>query len=204
MSNKLPVNQNRFFHAFYWIVEVCWYFNFLLIVVALYFLSRSLFGEADADFSALIRLNTPLSSIPVPGAAIEAQDATIRLRIPNNTWYIISAFVFFFLFEALVISALFNIRRVLRSLGRQSPFTSENIRRLRYTALFIGLLAPFNFLLSIVQAEIVNTYVPKAEQTFRMNWNVGLPYLVVAAVIYIMVDVFRYGMRLQQENEAFV
>jgi uncharacterized membrane protein len=126
------------------------------------------------------------------------------LFLPVNNLYRVLSFVFFFLFEFLVIAAIYNLRHVFRSLNRQSPFAGETIRRLRYIALFIGLLAPYNFLLSVVQAEVANAYIPAAERNFHMNWNFGLPYIAVAAIIYIMVDIFRYGMQLQQENEAFV
>ncbi len=184
-------------------MEFCWYANFALIALAVYFLCRTLFGEQEVDFSTLVRLNAPLSAMPVTGGAIEAQQATLKLRIPTSLFQQVTAFAFFFLFEFLIIGAIYNIRRVLR-IVQQSPFTGEAIRRLRYTALFIGLLAPYNFLLSVAQAEVVHAYVPQAEQAFRMTWNFGLPYIAVAAVIYIIVDVFRYGMQLQQENEAFV
>ncbi len=204
MYRTPPAHRNRIFHAFRWLVEACWYINFGLIAIGLYFLIKTMFGEPSADFSALVRLNAPLSSIPVPGATIEARDAMVHLHVPNNLFNQVTAFLFFFLFEILLISALYNIRRVLRSLLAHSPFSGETIYRLRLTALFIGLFAPYNLLLSITQSAIVQAQIPEAAQSFRINWNLGLPYIVVAVVIYLLVDVFRYGLQLQQENEAFV
>lgn len=204
MHHTPPVSRNRFFHAIRWIVNICWYLNFVLAAIGLFFLATSMFGGTKFNFSTIVRLNAPLSVIAVPGGEMETKDVQLKMLLPVNNLYRVYSFVFFFLFEFLVIAAIYNLRRVFRSLNRQSPFTGETIRRLRYTALFIGLLAPYNFLLSVLQAEVANAYIPAAQRNFHMNWNFGLPYIAVAAIIYIMVDIFRYGMQLQQENEAFV
>ncbi|WP_341836481.1 DUF2975 domain-containing protein [Chitinophaga pollutisoli] len=204
MPGNNPSLNGRIFHTFRWLVEIAWYTNFALIAIAITILSLVMFFDTDTHFSAMVDLTTPLSSIPATGATLEAKAAIIHMRVPINTFQQISAFFFLFLFEFIVIAVLFNLRKVLRSIKRQSPFTNEAIRRLRYTALFIALLAPYNLLLSILRGEIIHAYAPQAEHAFRMHWNIGLPYIIVAAVIYILVDVFRYGMRLQKENEAFV
>lgn len=204
MNTSHPVSRNRFFHAFRWLVNAAWYANFVLAAVGLYYLCRTMFGEPTFNFSALVHLSGPLSAVAVPGGVVEPLQAQLKLDLPVNGFHQASAFVFFFLFEFLVMGALYNLRRLMRSLHAGNPFTGEAIRRLRFTALFIGLLAPYNLLLSVLQAEIAYAYVPAAARTFQMNWNFGLPYIAVAAVIIIVVDVFRYGMQLQQENEAFV
>jgi Protein of unknown function (DUF2975) len=106
----------------------------------------------------------------------------------------------------LVIVILYQFMRIFRNLDRGLIFREENIRRIRYIALAVPAVAIANFAASRLLAGItytaeghtITTAAPAAQFEFILFSG------LLALVILALVEIFRNGAQLQQEQDLTI
>jgi hypothetical protein len=102
----------------------------------------------------------------------------------------------------LLIAGLWLLRNILRSVREGDPFTAANVRRLR----IIGLL----FLVGGPVAEIVASAFDQALATsaglhgFGMGISIPGPGPIAGIGVFVLAEVFAYGVRLRDEAEGTI
>ena len=104
------------------------------------------------------------------------------------------------------IIVLYQFMRIFRNLDRGLVFREDNIRRIRYIALAIPAIPIANFAASrllagityTVEGHTITTAVPVAQFEFILFSS------LLALVIFALVEIFRSGAQLQQEQELTI
>lgn len=112
-----------------------------------------------------------------------------------------AAYFFLISLEILIMTIIYQLRKLFESIKQDAPFKYDNIRRLRITALCFASLTVLNILQGISTSILLRSHVKDYGQ---MVWSESFIGLILGAVIYIMADIFRYGFELQKENGEFV
>lgn len=108
---------------------------------------------------------------------------------------IIIALILSFIFLGVVTYALYMVKALMKSLRKcETPFSEEVIKNMtrfgNSLICFVGLKILFSGFWSTLT-------VPG----FRYNLNIDLSSILLVAVIYILITVFKYGAGLQQESD---
>ncbi|MEO6848972.1 MAG: DUF2975 domain-containing protein [Mucilaginibacter sp.] len=163
-----------------------------------------------SDFSTTVKYSANIPAVNMealtPNAihiTLQADQYLLKLKL-KTTWKNVAISYFFFIaFEILVMTIIYQLRKFFDTIKQKTPFTYENIHRLKITALCFALFTALNVLLGISTAMTLNEQVKNAN-AIHIVWSENFTGLILGAVIYIIADVFRYGSSLQKENGEFV
>jgi hypothetical protein len=192
------------------LLSIFWYGNMVLAVFAFCVLTWKISTDHYTEFSnpvkyPLITKSTPLTAITpdVTNITLTPDQATVKLHLVNNFSHVTLAYFFLFAFEALVMSILYQLRKFFNTINHGTPFTYENVRRLKLTALCFALTTVLGVLLGISTAVILKTNV-KEMNLMNMVWEQSFTGLILGAMLYILADIFKYGFELKKEIGEFV
>ncbi|MBP9187224.1 MAG: DUF2975 domain-containing protein [Bacteroidia bacterium] len=94
---------------------------------------------------------------------------------------------------------------LFRSLKNEVVFARSNIVKIRLVALVIGLSPLIQLIKNILFAEILSNQVKLTDKHVAYHYDYslfsGLFYMVL---IFVLVEVFNYGMKLKQENDLTI
>jgi hypothetical protein len=196
-------------------LDVAWYISLVTSVLTLVkFISQACRGPWHELFIP-VRLSTTLEryypAISIHGSDVSVQAERGVVMISNqNPLMELPQIIFTILISLLTIGILYNFRKVFGTIYRKEPFLDKNIRRLKISALYIALFFVLDLIYKLVYYLILKNYnylVLKSYhriERFHMPWAFSKGYLEVAAIVYIMAEILRYGLELKRENEEFV
>ncbi|MBK0378815.1 DUF2975 domain-containing protein [Mucilaginibacter segetis] len=192
------------------LLNVIWYVNIILAIIAFSMLTWKVCTSDFTEFSHPVKYPLEAETIKLESLTpysdnitLQPDQAILRMHLQNTFWNITTAYFFFFAFETLVMCIIYQLRKFFETIKQSMPFTYDNVRRLKITALCFASFTVLNILLGISIAIILKTSV-KDMNMMNMVWEQSFTGLILGAVIYIMADVFKYGFELQKENGEFV
>ena len=189
-------------------LDVVWYLSFVSIVFATVFLitkkdSPNAYFSIDVKYSGELKQSytsyyetiTSVEFLPTYG------QLAMKGKLPLSNMVLI--YIYLLTMLALYFFFLFNMRKLFTGFLRQSPFCMENVKRMRILSYCFVV---FNLLLLawerhfIYQAANVSSFSPLHSESFPGDYK----YILIALVIYVFADVFKYGVQIQEENNKFV
>ena len=191
-------------------LKFLWFANNVLLTIGLVVLTIAFASEKYIDFAARVQHKhdapvTALQSVTdfVQSITVQEKEAMIKMKVHVTPLLVVESYLLLAIFEVLLITILWNLRKVFASLKDQ-PFQLENVRRLKLTALCIALFTPFDVLFGWLNYMLFSHQVQGFNDHYMLVWTDSLSGIFVGAVLYIMADVFRYGFQLKKETEEFV
>ncbi len=108
----------------------------------------------------------------------------------------------FVLNQLLVIAILYNLRKIFRMFYHHQPFDYKNVTSIKIIALYLSLI----WIKDIIFNLITYSYYLKYELAYKFGWrwDFKIRGIVIAAIVYIVAEIFKYGFELKRENEEFV
>jgi hypothetical protein len=192
------------------ILNIFWYFNIALALFAFCVLTWKISTSNFTEFSNPVKYPLNPTSINlqsltpyVDHITLHPDQATIKMNLKNTFSHVATAYFFLIAFEVLVMSIIYQLRKFFDTIKHNMPFTYDNVRRLKITAMCFALFTVLNILLGISTAVVLKTSV-KDMNLMNLVWEQSFNGLILGAVIYIMADVFKYGFDLQKEIGEFV
>lgn len=191
-------------------LDVAWYGNFLLAALALAFLIYEFSSEEYTRMGLQVRIPTQkLNEITsstnlVKDISLATREGELTLLMKNTFWHSAVALFFFGLIEFFVFIIIFELRRLFSRLSKGHVFTYDNVVVLRRLAMIIALIWPLGFLIQLVQRVVIQFSVPRSYRLSVTESAFDYKILLVAAILYIIAEVFNHGLELKKENEEFV
>ena len=189
-------------------LDVVWYLSFVSIIFAIVFMitkrndpnlshviSVKQSGNPSQFYDSRCESITSVEFQPTHGKLLIK--GTIPL-FPGIWQYIHSTALL-----ALYFVFLFNLRKLFTSFKRLSPFCMENVKRIRMLSYCFVV---FHFLKLLWEKRIIyhliglTTYPALHTTSIPGDWT----YIIIAIIIYVLADVFKYGYQIQEENNKFV
>ncbi len=190
-------------------LKIAWIFNIILIAFVFGLLSFVFVVDEDHHFDLKVkdRQSTQTEVIPsvtgiIREAVVHPDQYLLKMKVENTLPMFVLAFSYFALFELLLMVILYQLRKMFESFSHDTPFSLANVRRLKTTSLCFALCLPFDALLLGTNYLILKQH--GLGDRFMLVGELNYTWLIIAAVIYIMADIFRYGFEIQQENKEFV
>ena len=188
-------------------LDVVWYLSFVVIILVIAFsitkrndpnvsfgVDVKYFGELKESYTSAYESITSSEFIPTRGTLSLKGELPLHIKV--------LACIFEFFVMSLFLTFLFYLRKIFSSFMRQSPFCMENVKRMRilsYCFVVFHLLLLANKWLFIPQIKAVASY-----NYYSTSIPGDFTYILIAIIIYIFADVFKYGVQLQEENNKFV
>ena len=203
----------RVIHLVKWSLNIIWYLNFLLIVVALYFLSNEYIVQDTYYFNEKITINMHkalaeqepiLGSEATSNIRLFKNRGRIMMNVNNSVSNTIVSMASLLLLEGIIIGVLFHLRKLFSSFQKESIFSVDNIRHFKIIALYIALYSPLNWGVHLYRDWILTENVNHYNYLFALDWIPDFVGLLVGAVIFAIAKIFKLGFELEQENKAFV
>jgi len=196
-------------------LAIVWYSCLLSSAFLLFTFAKHACTSAYHEFTIPVYLSSTLEryypEIIVRGSNVSVHANSGIVVISNqNPLMEVPQIIFTLLRSLLTIGILYNLRKVFGTIYRQEPFQYKNIRRLKVTALYISLFFVLDLIWTATNYLVLKNYnylVLKSYhriEKFHTSWHFSKGYLEVAAIIYIMAEIFNYGLELKRENEEFV
>ena len=190
-------------------LDVVWYLSFAFVIVAVVFIIGKLndppsnfainveyCGQLKESYTSTYEDITSVEFHPTYGKFVISGGGFL---FPKTVWIYIYSLIMF----ALYFVVLFYLRKIFTSVLRQSPFCMENVKRIRMIAYCFVV---FNLLLlnwkwyCIPQITQLSSYPTYLSHNFPSDYT----YILIAIVIYILADIFKYGVQIQEENNKFI
>ncbi|MEN0053474.1 MAG: DUF2975 domain-containing protein [Mucilaginibacter sp.] len=201
-------NSKWLLNTFKVILSILWYANIVLIVIAFSMLTWKFITSNTIDLSIPVKYPLKAEIIKLAPVApnigpitFKSDQGLLNMKVKNTVGQMAMAYFFLISLEILVMTILYQLRKLLESIKQNLPFKYDNVRRLRITALCFASLTPLNILQGLSTSMLLRAYVKDYGQ---MVWSESFIGLILGIVIYIMADIFKYGFELQKENGEFV
>jgi hypothetical protein len=192
------------------VLDVAWYLNFVLIAIAIYFLGREFATNEYIESSAMVRIprvavldSVPLISNNVKTAELTTNVGSLTFQVRNDWFQKITAFFFLFAIEAFIVSIIYYLRKLFRNFKSDLLFNYDNVRSLRILAMLVALIYVGKAVLYFVVSYTVNSNFSSTNK-FTVDYSSDGKELLIAAILYIVAGIFKYGLELKRENEEFV
>lgn len=100
------------------------------------------------------------------------------------------------------------ILKLLKSFRNgRTPFAEENVKRLKWVALLLSILAALQFITDAISSATINVVQPPnaqgiavAQQTVSFHYA-SLVMLILGLIVYCVALAFQYGTELQQQSD---
>ena len=127
------------------------------------------------------------------GLNIKAKTNEITISMKKITIFLVATFVYLLV----VTIALYKIKSLMKSLKTaETPFTPEIIKKMTTFA---------NTLIAVVLARTIHGgFVTLLTSGNKFNLSFDLSSILLVAVIYLLIFVFKYGAELQKESDETV
>ncbi len=181
--------------ALHVVLKLAWYLGLiavgLLVVLQVYFLVGLIRGSDQ--FPGSLQIETP-------GLVFRFTDG---MPEPARTQFVLMLILYLILL-AVGLLVLYQLRKIFATLAGETPFTGENVRRIR----IIGIAVIAGSLLSTVAHFMLGIYISNIVQMpgleLYANFKVDISGIFLGAVVIILAEVFRYGARLQEEQDLTI
>ncbi|MEW5784574.1 MAG: DUF2975 domain-containing protein [Bacillota bacterium] len=129
---------------------------------------------------------------------------TEGLTEPNSETLFVLQFTLVMPLLAIGLLVIYQLRKIFATLVDETPFTSNNVRRIRFSgaAVIAGTLlkALLNTLIGVYFSKVV--HLPGLELNY--NYKIDFIGIFLGLVILILAEVFRQGARLQEDQDLTV
>jgi hypothetical protein len=200
-------NKKLLFIVVYYGLIIFFWLNILSTFVTLLTLIRQACVSDSHMFSVPVTLHLGTIEHYYPtyvqnGASIHVSAHSGYLDIlTDNPLADLKSILSFTFSRLLIIGIIYNLWKMFGTFYRNEPFQYENIKLLKRIALYIVLLPVLSIIDTIIDYIILRTYNNK----LSLNWNLHVEnMLCVAAIVYIIAEVLKYGFELKKENEEFI
>jgi hypothetical protein len=206
----MKTNSKRLIYILKMCIDFLWYANILVATVALGMLSYGFITNNFLEWSTLVHFpqHTVINEIElitdnVKDVLLKTSEATLTLQLKNSLFNMITSFFVYFAFEIILFSILFNLRKLFLSLDNGLSFTANNVISLKRIALFISLIFPLNLIWYLIDLYVLNSNISKIHN-LSVQPDLDFEVLIIAAILYIVAEIFNNGLELKKENEEFV
>ncbi len=135
---------------------------------------------------------------------VTSADAELKLEVKPTTWTVPAIVIGFTAIAYAILSVVFQLRKILRSIRLNEPFDLGNIRRLRIISLSLLSVAVLELLGSLFNRYLLANYGGDAASHYVGQIDFGINTIIMAMIAFILSEIFRQGNALKIENEAFV
>lgn len=190
------------------LVNIAWYGNFVLIIAAGFFLGRELIFNNYIETSYNLELKrqdllkgADKNSPVVKNLRISTTAADISFEMKNSLFVRVSSLLLFAMIELLITAILYHLRKLFFNLKQDRHFEGENVSALKRVAFLVALIFPLQLLIQFTAQTTLNLYLLS---NYSVRWEANFYVLIIAAILYIVAEIFNRGLELRKENEEFV
>lgn len=240
MNMNLAKNQSKFLinildTATFWVM-VAWLF---LVISLTTLLILSLFSgfsgtipvEWPVVFSEQLQTSINLGNQtkfarPHGSDFIGFNQLSADLRLIQDRWPYFNFYTFLatIIEYTLLVSVVYLFRKIILSIKQQKPFNEYNIRRLKYMALLLFALFPFDMIDSMINHWYIINYVEMIDvefisrvftrtvgaqnglmdnQVLLLNKH-SISLVIYALIVYAIAVIFEEGLKLKEDNESIL
>ncbi len=130
------------------------------------------------------------------------QKLDISKMYEQNQWAFFSMYGFVLFISVLKALLFYHLIELLNKLDVSKPFSSYvagKIKSFAYYTLSIGII-------SLIARQLANNLLYYGYETDKLNqfWEDGPAFTLMAAVVYVISQIFKRGVELQNENDLTV
>lgn len=206
----METNSKKLIRIIKAILDIAWYSNFILAAIAVCMLIFVFASDKYSDFSVQVDIpqftmmnKVNVTSDQVKDVNLITDNARLKMKMRNTPFVIGSSLILLFVIEFLIFSILYNLRKFFSSLNKGNPFTYENVKTLKRSALFIALILPVQAIMFLLGNYIVRSNISSIHR-LSVDADFDFKAIVIAAILYIVAEIFNLGLELKKENEEFV
>lgn len=197
-----------------------------LVIVIAFIFTLSDEGELMSawDFKTdeqITDLQVVSKSHAIDDPKVAINHGTVQFTSSNIGYYILK-FVDAIIVILLAISIIILLKRTLRSIDLEHPFTKENARRLKYIAIALMLLSPYSLIKSLIYrsyiinnigidgktyANIFDTFYFFSAPPKNKIWlaiDINFQVLLTGVILLVIAEIFRVGVLMKEDNDSIV
>ena len=99
----------------------------------------------------------------------------------------------------------YQLRNIFRSLTKDKIFKSENLSRIRNIGIALLIIPVVRFASRLVFASYASEHIMiEGHQIGAKGWYYGLPVVLFAILVFVLLEIFKAGLTLQKESELTI
>lgn len=189
----------------------CWYINIVLAIIGFSALTINFATKDHTTIGIYVKKkgipsHTALETLsPVAKYAYAENDqAVVRMELKINAWLVIEAYTFFIGIEAIIILVLYHLRKIFAAFKSEDPFQYIIVTRLRIVAVCLCAGTLLKAAWGLADYLTLTGNIKDFSRQFMVVWSDNFMGIIIGVLLYVIAEVFRYGMLLEQENKQFV
>lgn len=118
-----------------------------------------------------------------------------------------------------VILIILLLRKTVRSIQLQHPFTKENVLRIKYIAFILILISPYSLIKSLIYRSYIVNNIDVAGKVYTnifslssgtnkneiwLNLDINFQALLTGIVLLVIAEVFRAGVLIKEDNDSIL
>lgn len=174
------------------VLDLLWYLGLAGTVVMALFLGQTLLGDRQFSPGSL--------QIEMPGLIFRFTGGIPQIGHTN----LAIQFILILLLMLIVLLVLYQLRKIFATLAGGTPFTGENVSRIRIIGIVVIAGSLLQNAIHILNGIYLSGVLQMPGLEPAVNMKVDLTGILVGAVVIILAEVFHYGTCLQEEQDLTV
>jgi hypothetical protein len=152
------------------VLTALWYINIVLIVIAFGVLTWKFCTDDFTEFSMEVKskdqsvISNLTSLTPeIKNITLNNDQNKLKMKLVNNPLSMALAYLIFLVFEGLVMTIIYQLRKFFDTLKQNQPFQYDNIARLKTIALCFALFTIVNIMGDLVVFLIIKVRIKDFE-----------------------------------------
>jgi hypothetical protein len=220
------IRYKNMLKIFKWSITVALYMEIIATIVVIISLIFILAGEGELISSYDIKLldqqaiayDVTSKNASLNDLELLMDKGSIMFSSNNIGYYILKIMdAIFILAVSIFITVL--LKRIVKSMQDQHPFTIKNMHRIRNIAFLLMSLSAFSLIQSIMYRsyilrnvsiegyEYADLFSFQSDQSIDKIWvglNMNIQALIIGFILLIIAEVFRIGVIMKLDNESIV
>jgi hypothetical protein len=206
----------KLFTAFKWFINLALAFQIGAAILAFVAIIFTVSGEGKLISAWDVFITTKNTSIA--DQQLVLNKGTIQFTSSSIGYYILKIIDSLFVFLVIILVTVL-LKKIIYSIQKQNPFTTENAGRIRKIAFLLMAITPYSLIKSLIyRSYIVNNVIIEGKEytelfSFSPNnladniwlvWDINFQALIAGVILIIISEVFGLGVLIKAENESIV
>ena len=197
--------------AFRFILNLGWYLLLPFLIIIGIIIGIRIVAEGSLEWDIPVWINS-LKALPeklpesarIHITAINGMEGIMKAKVFLTPMMIVNVIVFYSLSFFLTASIIFHGKKVINSVKANTPFTFQNIKRLRYISISVIAFSLIELYNRFYNHYLFGDFLREAGDIFVVKRTIDPLPIIIGMGIFVLSEIFRQGYYLKTDSESII
>lgn len=200
---KSKLTRASYFINAIWYLEILGFITFIGIFLTSAIVRKQFVVMLPVDFSQYNVRQMKSLNDTFENARLDSYSGVMVFHVQSSVQNVLfMAFIYMLLFSV-ILAITYHLKGIFENFKHNHHFTKMNIRRLRIIAIIIIIAPIIQYILSLIVNHVLFINL-KLGPFLQLSPSLGIGFLITGLFLLLIIEIFKIGMDLEEENKLTV